>query len=108
MESKSDLFDQSFQEISTVAKLLAHPARIAIVEFLNSQNFCMTGSISDEIPLARTTVNQHLTALKEAGWVKGTIGGAKAKYCLDHEKIRRDSEQLIQFLNTLQAKQSNC
>ncbi len=108
MEPKSDLFEQSFQKSATAAKLLGHPARIAIIQFLSSQDSCMTGSITDHLPLARTTVNQHLTALKDAGWVKGTIGGAKAKYCLDHEQIRRDTDALSQFLLQLNHKKSHC
>jgi len=109
MESKSDLFSQSSQEIAMAAKLLAHPARIAILEFLGSQESCMTGSISDHIPLARTTVNQHLSALKEAGWIKGTVTGSKSNYCLDQQKINGDTEQLFAFLETCRSKTaSNC
>jgi len=108
MEAKTNQFELNLQAAAASAKLLGHPARITILEFLGSQESCMTGSISDHIPLARTTVNQHLSALKEAGWVKGTISGAKSNYCLDHEKIKGETEEILQFLKTLQTKQSNC
>ena len=58
--AKTDLFEKSLQESASVFKVLSHPARLEILQFLAKSKICMTGDISDELPLSRTTVNQHL------------------------------------------------
>ncbi len=69
-------------------KALAHPARLAILTYLAETKTCITGDISDELPLSRTTVNQHLTELKKAGLIQGTVDGVKVNYCLNPLKIK--------------------
>ena len=109
MEAKIEGFSKKLQKIAASAKLLAHPARVAILEFLSSQEVCMTGDISGHLPLSRGSVNQHLTALKEAGWVKGTIRGSKICYCLDNKKIISDTDELSAFLKKSRSKsESSC
>ncbi len=68
--SKTELFDQSLQEKANLFKALSHPARLQILQFLAKSKNCISGDISEELPLSRTTVNQHLTELKEAGLIK--------------------------------------
>jgi ArsR family transcriptional regulator, arsenate/arsenite/antimonite-responsive transcriptional repressor len=65
---------------------------------LASQSACVSGDLSAELPLSRTTVFQHLTMLREAGWVKGTIVGARINYCLDWEVMQKDIQSLGAFL----------
>jgi ArsR family transcriptional regulator, arsenate/arsenite/antimonite-responsive transcriptional repressor len=105
MEAKTEEFANHLQLGASAAKLLAHPARMAILEFLSKQNACVTGDISSHLPLSRGTVNQHLQALKDAGWVKGSIVGSKICYCPDYEKIRQDAQELLVFLQGYQASQ---
>lgn len=68
-------------------KALSHPARLAIVELLAARDECVCGEIVDGLPLAQSTVSQHLKALKEAGLVQGTIEGRSTCYCLDAEAV---------------------
>jgi DNA-binding transcriptional ArsR family regulator len=86
--TKSDLFSPELQTCSTLFKALGHPARLAILKYLAETKTCITGDIADELPLGRTTVNQHLKELKDVGLIQGTTEGAKTCYCLDPEKIK--------------------
>ena len=100
--SKTELFDETLQEKANLFKALAHPARLQILQFLATTKNCISGDISDELPLSRTTVNQHLTELKNAGLIKGHIEGVKMKYCLDAEKVKEMKVLLSGFLNEIQ------
>lgn len=77
----------NLQQIRTaeLAKALGHPARIAILELLVRKNTCICGDITGELPLAQSTVSQHLKALKQAGVIKGEIDGVKTCYCIDEQ-----------------------
>jgi DNA-binding transcriptional ArsR family regulator len=86
--SKSALFNKELQEMASLFKVLSHPARIEILRYLAETKTCITGDISNELPLSRTTVNQHLKELKDAGLVKGRIDGSKVKYCLNNSRIK--------------------
>jgi ArsR family transcriptional regulator, arsenate/arsenite/antimonite-responsive transcriptional repressor len=85
--AKTDLFDPKLNSAAVLFKALAHPARLAILQYLAETKVCITGDISDELPLSRTTVNQHLTELKNAGLIRGHVDGVKVNYCLDPQKI---------------------
>jgi ArsR family transcriptional regulator len=86
--TKSELFSPELQTCSTLFKALGHPARLAILKYLAETKTCITGDIADELPLGRTTVNQHLKELKDVGLIQGTTEGAKTCYCLDLDKIK--------------------
>ena len=86
--SKTDLFDSKLNSTAVLFKALAHPARLAILQYLAETRVCITGDISDELPLSRTTVNQHLKELKNAGLIQGTVNGVKVNYCLNPKRIR--------------------
>jgi ArsR family transcriptional regulator len=77
------------REAKTVAMLraIAHPARYRIVRLLAERQACVTGDLVDELPLAQSTVSEHLKVLKEAGIVQGTIDGPNRCYCLDPKAI---------------------
>ena len=79
---KTDLFDNDLQQLAEVAKVMSHPARLAILKYLANCKTCISGDISNEIPLSRTTVSQHLQELKRVGLIKGEIDGLKVNYCL--------------------------
>jgi ArsR family transcriptional regulator, arsenate/arsenite/antimonite-responsive transcriptional repressor len=85
--AKTDLFDSKLNSAAVLFKALAHPARLAILRYLAETKVCITGDISDELPLSRTTVNQHLTELKNAGLIQGHVDGVKVNYCLDPHKV---------------------
>jgi ArsR family transcriptional regulator len=85
--AKTALFDSNLNSAAVLFKALAHPARLAILQYLAEAKVCITGDISDELPLSRTTVNQHLKELKNAGLIQGHVDGVKVNYCLDPQKI---------------------
>ena len=76
-------------EAKTVAMLraIAHPARFRIVKLLAARQTCVTGDLVDELPLAQSTVSEHLKVLKDGGIVRGVIEGPNTCYCLEPEAI---------------------
>jgi len=76
-------------ELATLAKALGHPARVRILKLLLAQEECIAGEIAGQIPLAASTVSQHLKILKESGLVKGSIDGPRRCYCADRTLITR-------------------
>jgi ArsR family transcriptional regulator len=99
--AKVDLFSTEFQKRSELFKALAHPARLSILKYLADTKTCITGDIADELPLSRTTVNQHLKELKDAGLITGTVEGVKTCYCLNLEKIKELKEMSEKFINEI-------
>jgi DNA-binding transcriptional ArsR family regulator len=99
--SKTELFDKELQKAAALFKALSHPARLAILIYLAEAQVCMTGDISDELPLGRTTVNQHLAELKETGLIKGEISGVKVNYCLNTEKLRELNHRFNKIISNL-------
>ena len=77
------------EPFSKICKALGHPARVRIVEYLNEVDQCICGEIVDILPLAQSTVSQHLKILKESGLVKGEIEGPRTCYCLDRAVLER-------------------
>jgi ArsR family transcriptional regulator len=73
------------EQLALFAKALGHPVRVHILKILNSQSCCYTGDLTDMIPLAQSTISQHLKALKDAGLIQGEIIPPKVKYCLNKE-----------------------
>jgi DNA-binding transcriptional ArsR family regulator len=100
---KHDEFSVKHNRISKYAKALAHPARVAILQFLAKKHSCMCGDIVEELPLSQSTVSQHLKELKEAGLIKGEIEGAKVCYCIDEKEWKTAQEQLNQFFKNITA-----
>ncbi len=96
--SKKEEFSVRHNRIAAYAKALAHPARIAILEFLASQNACMCGDIVDELPLSQSTVSQHLRELKNAGLIKGDIEGTKVCYCINEKAYKEIKTLFNEFL----------
>jgi len=72
-------------KLANFAKALGHPVRIQIMKILTNQSCCYTGDLAEIIPLAQSTISQHLKALKEAGLIQGEILPPKVKYCLNKE-----------------------
>ena len=74
--------------LAKMAKALAHPARIAILRLLASRA-CLCGEVVEELPLAQSTVSQHLKVLKEAGLIRGDVDGPRTCYCVEPRALRR-------------------
>jgi predicted transcriptional regulator len=75
---------------------------------LSETKTCISGDISEELPLSRTTVNQHLKELKDAGLIQGHVEGVKTNYCLDYEKVEEMKNALSEFLNEIQIPEKFC
>jgi len=99
--AKLELFDDELQLAAGYFKALAHPARLAILKYLAESKVCISGDISNELPLSRTTVNQHLSELKSMELIKGTIDGVKVNYCLNAPKILELKNVLGDFLSDI-------
>ncbi|MBU0552331.1 metalloregulator ArsR/SmtB family transcription factor [Myxococcota bacterium] len=84
-------------ELARLAKALSHPARVTILRALLRRDTCVMGSIVDLLPLAQSTVSQHLKQLKQAGLIRGEIDGPRVCYCVEPEAIER-LKALIQAL----------
>ena len=80
---KKEEFGKKEQELADLAKALSHPARIAILKVLAQKNECICGEIVDVLPLAQSTVSQHLKELKNAGLIEGTLDGPRSCYCIN-------------------------
>jgi len=101
VKSKTDLFEQEIRECAELYKTLAHPARIAILKYLAEIKTCITGDISDEIPLSRSTVNQHLDELKKVGLIQEHFEGVNTKYCLNPDAVKRLKKISSEFLDQI-------
>lgn len=84
--TKADLFTEQQNQLAQLAKALAHPARIAILEQLLETKSCINSDLVQELGLAQATISQHLRELKEAGIIQGTIEGTRMCYCIAPEK----------------------
>jgi ArsR family transcriptional regulator, arsenate/arsenite/antimonite-responsive transcriptional repressor len=69
--------------LARYAKALSHPVRVRILNFLENQSCCFTGQLTDEIPMAQSTISQHLKELKEAGLIQGDVMPPRVKYCIN-------------------------
>lgn len=97
--------DPSFTEtqvrLAEQLKACSHPARLAIIEILAEREECICGEIVDDLPLAQSTVSQHLKALKEAGLVQGRVDGPRTCYCLNPEAVAFLEESVNAFFGEL-------
>jgi ArsR family transcriptional regulator, arsenate/arsenite/antimonite-responsive transcriptional repressor len=85
MQLKKELITEEQKKLSMYARVLGHPIRVYIVDLLKSQTCCYSGDLAQELPVAKSTLSQHLKELKKAGLIKGEIKPPRIKYCLDRE-----------------------
>lgn len=81
--TKTENFTKEQNELAQIAKALAHPGRIAIIQYLLKVNQCIGGDIVNEVPLAQPTISRHLKELKNIGIIQGSIEGTSIHYCID-------------------------
>jgi len=81
--------DEADEELAALAKAVGHPARVQILRLLVRREACICGDIVDELPLAQSTVSQHLKVLKQAGLIRGDIDGPRVCYCIEPRTLRR-------------------
>lgn len=105
--SKTEVFGELENELAGLARALGHPARIAILLALAKRNACVCGEIVEVLPLAQSTVSQHLKALKAAGWISGTVEGVKSCYCINPLAFKR-LKQLLECCFSASENQNCC
>ena len=105
---KKEIFDTELQELASFAKAISHPARLAILKYLSETKTCISGDISDYLPLSRTTVSQHLTELKKLGLIHGEIDGLKVNYCLCSSSIDDYLNKFDTFFEPIKSVEVTC
>lgn len=98
--TKLDIHNQDITKIATMAKVFAHPARVAILQHISQQDSCICNDLVDEIGLAQATISQHLKVINEAGLLKGDYHGKSLCYCLNIERFQEFQDLFNSFFNT--------
>jgi DNA-binding transcriptional ArsR family regulator len=97
--TKSEIFSDEQNRIASLFKVLGHPARIAILQFIIDQKACICNDLVDELGLAQATISQHLKELKSTGIIQGTIEGKSVCYCIDEKKWKEVQGLYNEFFN---------
>ncbi len=105
---KKEEFGKKEQELAVFAKALSHPARIAILKVLAQKNECICGEIVEILPLAQSTVSQHLKELIKAGLIEGTLDGPRSCYCINWKALKKFSKDLGFLFTNLKLKNEKC
>ena len=103
--TKSNIYSQSQNDLAVFFKVLGHPARVAILQYISQQNACICNDLVEEIGLAQATISQHLKELKNIGLLKGEVEGKSMCYCINVERWTEIQNQLNIFFNNTK---SNC
>lgn len=96
------------EQLARFAKAMAHPARIAILQFLAKQDTCYFGDIHEELPIAKATVSQHLKELKDSGLIQGEVEAPKVKYCINRDNWLLARELFNGFLAQCACNNKGC
>lgn len=105
---KKDAFNTKENELAAFSKALSHPARIAILKTIASRDTCICGEIVEVLPLAQSTVSQHLKELLNAGLIQGTVDGTKSCYCINWKAFNKFSDSFNTFFNKAKAMNESC
>jgi len=103
--TKVSEFSTKERKIATLCKALAHPARIAIINFLIKKRECICSDVVNELPLSQSTVSQHLKELKNAGLIVGDIDGPRVCYCID-QQMWNEAGAIINLFLSQKSKQA--
>ena len=106
--TKTELFTKKQNELAGIAKALAHPARIAILQHLAKANACICGDLVEEIGLAQPTISQHLKELKTAGIIQGTIEGTSVCYCINPKVWNQHKDLFAGFFGSVSQPDKCC
>ena len=98
--NKEEVLTEDQKTLARFAKAMGHPVRMYVLEILSNQNCCYSGDLTDVLPIAKSTLSQHLKELKDAGLIQGEIEAPKIKYCLNQENWKAAQDLFKKFLNT--------
>lgn len=99
--TKTEIFNRTQNELAMAAKVLAHPARVAILQCISKQEGCICNDLVDVIGLSQPTISQHLNEIKKIGLLKGTFEGKNLCYCIHKEKWAGLQQLFHAFFNTV-------
>jgi DNA-binding transcriptional ArsR family regulator len=106
--NKKEEFSNKEQSLAAFAKALSHPARIAILNVLAKRNECICGEIVEVLPLAQSTVSQHLKELKTAGLITGEMDGPKSCYCINWNEFEKFNSAFTSLFTRLKEQNAKC
>ncbi|MDQ3290789.1 MAG: metalloregulator ArsR/SmtB family transcription factor [Bacteroidota bacterium] len=93
--TKTQNFTEAQNQLAMYAKAIAHPARVAILQYLLKQQTCICSNLVEELPLAQATISQHLKELKAVGLIKGEIEGTSVCYCINEPVWEQAKDMLL-------------
>ena len=102
------LLTNDHKQLARYAKALGHPVRVYIMELLSTQTCCFSGDLAEDLPIARSTLSQHLKELKAAGLIQGTIEYPKIRYCINRENWERAQKLFGQLLHSPKMYENAC
>lgn len=105
--TKTQLFNEQQNKMANFAKAFAHPARVAIIEFILKQPSCICNDLVEEMALSQSTISQHLKELKSIGIIKGEIDGPRMCYCID-EIVWNEAKSMFNDMFNLTSTKVNC
>jgi DNA-binding transcriptional ArsR family regulator len=105
---KKEEFSSKEQSLAAFAKAISHPARIAILNVLAKKNECICGEIVEILPLAQSTVSQHLKELKIAGLIDGTVDGPRSCYCINWKAFEKFNTEFASLFIRLKEQNAKC
>jgi ArsR family transcriptional regulator, arsenate/arsenite/antimonite-responsive transcriptional repressor len=106
--NKKSEFSPEDQRLADFAKVLSHPARIAILKVLAQKGMCICGEIVEVLPLAQSTVSQHLKDMKAAGLITGEVEGTKSCYCIDWDALKAGCDAVQAMAKDMIVAKRNC
>ncbi|APD06125.1 hypothetical protein UJ101_00586 [Flavobacteriaceae bacterium UJ101] len=106
--TKTEIYKSKHNEMAKMLKAIAHPARLAIIEYISQQDSCICGDIVEQLDLAQSTVSQHLKELKKVAIIKGDVGSKSPCYCLNEEVLIQYRTIFDQLFNIEVCKNQNC
>jgi DNA-binding transcriptional ArsR family regulator len=101
-------YTEQEEQLARFARAMGHPVRITVLKFLASRNECFFGDIHEVLPIAKSTVSQHLTLLKNAGLIQGEIFPPKVKYCINPKNWALAKELLGEFMDGYVPRKYDC
>ncbi len=107
-EMTKNAYTAQEEQIARFAKAMGHPARMAILRFLASQESCFFGDIHEVLPIAKATVSQHLRELKDAGLIQGEIETPKVRYCINRDNWMKASALFAGFFGDCKKHDACC
>ncbi len=105
---KESTYNNNEELVARYMKAMSHPARVAIINFLVDQEYCFFGDIHEILPIAKATVSQHLTELKNAGLIQGEIMPPKVKYCINKENWALAQNLIVGFMGSVKPPKNEC